>query len=1299
MPRCAFKVARPKASSATFNTPFASQKLRQIARLESALLYQQPARKSTRIAAFSRHVIQFLLIVETGADDSCAARALLSLPEHPMKRAQDKIKDFVEPQHFDEVQKYADDPTRALAAYHFTDATSDLVARWLDALANCPRGRGAARALAGQRGVGKSHLLAAFGALAALPELRSTVSDAHVATSARRLLNRRYVVARVERGTRPTLLEEMAFALATALGSDQSQFPPDASAMLAMAAGQIGDATLVLIIDTAFGREARVARDDGSLLSQLAAATEHVGAFIALALDDDIEGADGANVSLAGSFQIDYLDPEHLYRVADLHLFRKNIEARHALHEVYSTLRADVPGFNWSEPRFAAIYPVHPLVAELASSVRLYAPTFAFLPFAASAVARAINRPATSLVVLDEVFDRADYDLRKADELQDVFKAYDFLAAQTVAEFPIMQRLQAKLVLKGLFVLSLDGRGATARELGAAMLIYDEAAPEAAVGRIEAMLARFAETAPQGALRKSLEADGARYRFIIDASAGFDAALAEASARIASENPAATTEQLRGIARTRFEDWPFAEPAPSPTSSAQVENVADGDAAELAIVWRGTSRRVRLVWHSSNDHAPLAARASAESDAPSSDFDIIVLAPNVNNFVASDDAQPLTLWRPALPSAEELDALHRLVALRTNAALISEFGDAARAAERAHTALAERLWTRLYMDDGALVAGETTLHWTDAARAAPTLSEALAKMLAPLFGVRYSEHPVFTDTLTEAEVSRLVGGLFGGANQTDAGVQELARNFAAPLGLVSVRGGTYGLEAGDQALDKAWARDVLQMTDEAGGGVVALEEIDRKLRREPYGLGLEAQHLVLAALVAGRRIELITQTNDRVGRRTLDHALKWDEIKGVARAAAVLHSADELTAWARLLTQNPALVSITDSAAREDVRAALIDWLDRWRSDELLQRFENLPDEGLTTRAWKLAEMVRKSFGVAAESIEAALADTLSLEECLQRVADAFGDAHETFARLSQQLAELSNFIGGLAARESARVYLAAAEPSGANEVESLRGELLRAASDTQEFFDHEANKQFEQLWNDFHARYTEQYEAAHERVVGASFDRRAIDLVLRGDEWREFELLSQLSVVNKTFWNEASRLLEQAADVRCELPVRHILREQPVCECSFRLSRAADTERLADSLAHVTERGLKAHRRTLARWSAHLAHALQSLAQESSDVNAQTRALALGAAFAEKELPALRNAYDVELLEGVLQKTGVPPLRIALPQDGYGLLTRDELSVRLQQWLDDLPDYPALVEVVGENNNGSDSSNGNDGS
>ena len=188
--------------------------------------------------------------------------------------------------------------------------------------------------------------------------------------------------------------------------------------------------------------------------------------------------------------------------MADLHLFQKNAQARVALHEIYAQLRAAVPAFNWSEPRFASVYPVHPLVADVAPAVRLYAPSFAFLPFAAAASVRAINRPAPSLIALDEVFDRAEYDLRKAEELKDAFATYDKLATETITQFPIMQRLQAKLVLKGLFILSLDGRGSQASELSAAMLIYDETQPAASIERIEGMLARFSEAAPDS-LRRS----------------------------------------------------------------------------------------------------------------------------------------------------------------------------------------------------------------------------------------------------------------------------------------------------------------------------------------------------------------------------------------------------------------------------------------------------------------------------------------------------------------------------------------------------------------------------------------------------------------------------------------------------------------------------------------------------------------------------------------------------------------------------------------------------------------------------
>jgi hypothetical protein len=1231
-----------------------------------------------------------------------------------VKRAQDKIKDFVEPQAFDEVQNYASDPPRALAAYHFTDVTSDLLARWLDALSDLPRTRGAARALAGLRGVGKSHTLTVFGALAAYPELRHTITEAHVGTSARRLLSRRYAVARVDRGTRATLMEEVSAALAKVFGGDETEWDHGPSIVLAMAA-RMSDAPLVLLVDTAFGREGRVKRDDGPLLSELAKATEHVNAFIALALDDDISGADGANVALSGSFQIDYLDPEHLYRIVDTHLFHKNAQARAALHDLYLTLRAAVPGFNWSEPRFTSIYPMHPLVADVAPAVRLYVPTFGFLPFAAAAGARATNRPALSLVVLDEVFDRTEYDLRKADDLKEAFMAYDDLATRAVAQFPMMQRLQAKLILKGLFILSLDGRGATASELGAALLIYDERQPQAAVERVGEMLERFAAAAQPDALRATEEGGEVRYRFRISASSGFNAALAGIVEQTNADSATLST-LLRTIARARFEDWPFqaesAEPERKLVEAAMPAPAGvQTSAVDFDIIWRGTVRRGRLSWQTPETIAspPVSPFATAADNSSASaelncDWELAILSPLMVKGEAIDDAkaaQPIpdnaaafcippthpafAVWQPASLSDEEQETLHRLLALRRDNSLVAQFGETVRAAERTHAALAERLWSSAYLDRGQLLIGGSVQSFTNEARAAATFRVALAEMLAPVFAARYPLHPEFAETLGETELARLVNGLFGGANQQEASVQELARLFAEPLGLASLRGGSYTLEAGDQALKKPWVREVLAMTDAAKGEVVPLDTVSQRLKSEPYGLERESQYLILAALVAQRRIELVTLNGDRISRRTLDLKLRWDEIAGVARVATLLHSAEELTAWARLLTGQMHLASIAEPEAREAVRAALSEWVETWRANQLLEKYEALPDEGLTTRTWGLAQAVRRSFNSAAESIEELLADTISLEEGLQRVADAFGDSLEQFKRHQDQLAKLTCFTSGLARRIEARAYLSLAEPTALNEIESARRELLAIADDPHSLFEQESNRRFDLLWREFHQRYREHYDSAHDEAMNSSARREAIESLLRRDDYREFEALSQLSIVNKSYWEEATRLLQRSRAAHCALPVRQLLITQPFCSCSFRLAHASALKRLPQALEEVLRRGLAAHRNTLSFWNKPLAHALTALSASEAAAENDERVSALASALARGEAPSPLSPFEIQLIEQALQQTAVPPLSVRLPATGYGLMTRDELAARLKQWLDDLPSYPSLVDVNSE--------------
>ncbi|MFL6227994.1 MAG: hypothetical protein ACJ741_04350 [Pyrinomonadaceae bacterium] len=1216
-----------------------------------------------------------------------------------MKLSQGKIRDFVEPQAYDEVHDFASDPARALAAYRFTDATSDLLARWLDALADLQRGRGAARALAGLRGVGKSHTLAAFAAIVSSATLRTTLSDAHVATSARRLTSRRYTVVRVERGTSATLGEELAEAFAKAFGGQPSEWSGDEAQALAHAAERARGSTLVLVFDTAYGRATRVSRDDGPALGAIAVAAQDLDAFVALALDDDIAGAEGANVALSQTFRIDYLEPEHLYQVADNYLLRKPAGARDRLHEIYLALRQTITHFNWSEPRFAALYPVHPLVAEVAASVRLHAQTFAFLPFAAQAAQRAVNRPSLSLVLLDEVFDHTEKELRGAKDLHEAFAAYDDLTAKAVAQFPPLQRLQVRLVLKNLFILSLDGRGATARDLVAGMLLHEDSPEQSALLRVEDTLRRLAEAAPPGTLVKANDGEATCYRFLVGAHGGFDAALAKA-VKHPLEDPRAISRLLDSLAHSRFEDYPRAADAADATAPPATQGDAHAD-SPFAVVWRGSTRAGRIV-RQSRGESPVPDGACDEHD-----WELFVLEPgeDASAFAERLDAAgaearedgsgalidgagvtppPIRIvWQPAEMTAEEYSLLRRLHALRTDPTLAG-FGEAARVATNTLSARAERVWARLYMDDGVLVANGSPAQLAGA-RSATTLAALLSEALAPLFDARFPSHPLFDAALYEQDAARLVGEFFSGANTSEAGVQRLAEQFAQPLGLAVPRGNAYAHASCDEALAAPWVAATLALVESGGSVAVPIEEVRRALARAPFGLVRESQHLVAAALVACGSVELVTRSGGLISRRTLGRAVDWDEIGAVCRASGVHLGVVELTDWARRLTAREDLPQITDAAGRAEVRAALANWLAAWRATTVLVEFERLPDSGLTTRAGDLASCVRRTFAETADALESSLGGESPLEDILQRVADTFASSSEEHASAAAQLDALTVYVAGVARRETTRDYLVLAEPTGVEEIECARRELLGMAEDPHTLFDADCRARFDLLWRAFRERYAAHYAAAHDAAVGARRDAAALEQFLRSPSWREFEALASLPFIDPLAWCEASRLAARALGSRCALPVRDLLDAAPRCACPFRLADAEEQSEALARLAELTARGRAIYRRALSHYHAHVARSLEALASAEPRVEVGARAVSLAHSFARGENPPHLSATDASLIARALDADPAPPPVVRLaPPDVQGLLTREEAAARVGQWLEELPPAPALVEING---------------
>jgi outer membrane biosynthesis protein TonB/phosphoglycolate phosphatase-like HAD superfamily hydrolase len=954
-----------------------------------------------------------------------------------MKRIQDKIKDLVEPQSFEQVGNFAEDPAQALAAYRFTDVTSDLLSRWLDALADLPAGTGAARALAGARGVGKSHTLAVFGALAGSERLRQGVDDAHVLAGAQRLAGRRYLVVRVERGTRPTLSDELAASFAAFFGGSESQWGGrEPAEVLAVAASRAMGETLVVVIDTAFNRPARVVRDDGPYLGSLAGAARGLNVFVMLALDDDIAGADGANVAVAGTYRIDYLDPENLYRVADQFVLRKKPQVGDTLREIYQALRATVHEFNWSQARFSSVYPVHPLVAEVASGVRLFLPKFAFLPFAASAAARATSRPALALVLLDEVFDATEEDLRLNPELRELFATYDQLTAACIGQLPIMQRYQARLILKSLFVLSLDGRDATPGEMCAALLLTDEDAGGDAPRRVAETLARFASEAPEGSF---VLADGPggekRYRFYL--------ALHEAAAKQTQASAPAPQEE-----------------APPAQTEAKTET-------------------------------KLEVKSEPKSEAKSEATPKVKPEPST---LSSEPTQP----KPEPPAQ-------------------------------------------------------------------------VAQAAAP-------EPPKVEPSEPSPKVA---------------------------------------------------------------------ESPRPTLAEEPRAKAEAA----------------------------------WVPLDDAATPDAEPLSA-ELLDWARMLTGRPSLGEGQDG--RAEVRAALGLWLKEWNLLGLPQKFDALPDACLTTRVWKAEAEVRRSFGRAAAALEAEAVGKIKLEEALVRLAEAFRRSPGAVARLTRTLEDLCGFVETVGARERVRAYLAAAEPTGVEEVETARRELLDLAHESNNFLDAARRERFERLWREWRTRYGEHYAALHDKTVGAGGARDSLRDLRRSDRWREFESLARLPVVSAQVWRQAEGLLRVAERTRCVLDVRRLLAGQPACACQFRLSRAEELAELPQELEALMERGLGVYRRTLRLLGTPLAISLDALARRDADAETARRARNLSTAFGQDRMPERFSRQDARLIERALKRMpSPPPVRVVAPNGESGLLTRDELRARFEQWLDELPEQPVLIELV----------------
>ena len=275
-----------------------------------------------------------------------------------------------------------------------------------------------------------------------------------------------------------------------------------------------------------------------------------------------------------------------------------------------------------------------------------------------------------------------------------------------------------------------------------------------------------------------------------------------------------------------------------------------------------------------------------------------------------------------------------------------------------------------------------------------------------------------------------------------------------------------------------------------------------------------------------RRFEFVTSAGNRIHHRSLDLQIIWDDIIGLASPSGENYSHERLLLWAGLITGDETLKLGTVQTAKQKVPPALGIWLKDWRDGRVLEKFELLADEKLNSRIWRVYASVKKTFGDVADCIGSLLDDKLSLNNCLQNIADAFCDSEAEFDYKQKGLLILREAVESAPERDRIYRYLAECDTVADIETSRLRASLMEMVAHGQY-----EQQVLDQAWQTFKAKYLAVYSARHDEVMGGS-SRDKLDNFLSSDIWSRFAELSTVQLFGKHQMETALRVIREFAPI-----------------------------------------------------------------------------------------------------------------------------------------------------------------------
>lgn len=1252
-----------------------------------------------------------------------------------------QIKSYVDLENYDEITAFAGaDPERVVRSYVVTEESGNLAAQIFTDLA-APRGSAPAiQFISGRRGSGKSHLLAFVRSLISHRSLRSILNHAPL----QKALN--------QPGSKTLIPVELNFtagdeqpsfeaALRSAINSAlvEGAALDDERWQQAVEHGLIFEQTfsvlplnaeLVLFLDGMSSRwriAPQLFEADATWLKIILKQAESLSLRVIIALEEKDFPSRLEKFCLSSeppAATIREVSPAVLRGVIARSVLRKKPDAKRKLAELYRQLKQGLPAFSWSEDEFIDYYPVHPALETLSPALRLHSRSFSLPGFAATAASRALNRPELSLVAVDELFNRYEYELRKAEATAPVFALYDHINAEALNHLTGEDRLWAKMLAKALSIFLLTESPVNVRTLADSMLLAEgSSASESGYERAARILSHFESGAPENIL---LTGEG------LDRAWQFQAAPPPVPLR---EQLAATADQIAAddlrlasllvtIGARVFADWNLNAAADNSHDFASTEllNALPPASAFREVMWRGTARRGQIsltqaellksasALHSKRESNPLnpGTDPNPHSSPPATEPEWRLLIVPFNCGMGFDTPPPNSLdlhWHPGVATSEEmLLPLRLLLALheRTTVSKTTEDEDGNTASQSGRQTRAvasaddpaeiaavmielheqiKALFADLYLARGTFVdhTGPRPMALED--HQSLGFADLLNREVRTTLDSYYPDHPHFEDGFNSEHVSELLTGLFASSSSSHEQTRELAAKFAAPLGLVSESRGKYRLNVFNEAANlppfiHALVTLVEIHADAEGRSDVPLLKVVRLLGVSPYGLQLAAQHLILVAFISSGVYELVDEaTGKRLTKSNLHLGFEPSRFTTLRRVATTDYPLEILHSWSKCLTGRNDLPPMVSPDARQTVRDALAEWLELWREQNLRERFEEVPADLMTMNTWHTVNMSIRRQERTAAIVESLLEDALTIETGLSRILDLFGLDIAALEQTGLKMQALAGFLDWLPTFINLRNYLLAAETTGEEKIDSEWEQLNLRLREPHELLMSEARIQLEQSFEDFREVYSGFYAQAHEASVGLRGYREMVESFYASEDWRTFKLLTQLKLDGRAFESDARMLTELIDKTRCELPISEILQRQPHCGCSFRLNRRLHLGSVLDAFRSMTKSAMTYYCEEMWERRDEIRQYLR--ARESDPVATTINDFVTGCGEGcvvnlSQEVVNFLNAHLPD-----------PPLVAVLPEMPRfddGSFTKEQLRDNLIRWVDSLPPENGLL-------------------